>query len=193
MTETGQRGPRPFLQRGRPNRTRKKARLLLFREGGSPGDRPWRVVPGITRDPGIQEHPREKSIVWSVCMGSGPAPGSIPGASRNHSRVFPQAANADGESQHGGSAPSRTREWVFYSSGFLIPAISVSTGTREAVFAKRYRTGPRQFSNRRCCQFARAAPVVSARPPPELPSSIPSLRIPAKLILRSSVRPRSES
>jgi hypothetical protein len=46
---------------------------------------------GFAREPGIQEHGREKSIAWPVFTGSGPAPD---GASRNDTRVFQHPASA---------------------------------------------------------------------------------------------------
>jgi hypothetical protein len=44
---------------------------------------------GIAREPGTQEHGQDESMVWPVCMGSGPRPD---GPSRNDTRVFQQPA-----------------------------------------------------------------------------------------------------
>ena len=44
---------------------RKYALTSSFR-GASPGGRPWRAVPGIAREPGIQEHRLEESRAWPV-------------------------------------------------------------------------------------------------------------------------------
>src|SRR5690242_12529344 len=45
---------------------------------------------GVTRELGIQEHSREKSMHWPVFIGSGPGPD---GPSRNDTRVFQHPAS----------------------------------------------------------------------------------------------------
>jgi uncharacterized protein len=64
-------------------------------QGAFPGGRPWWTLPGITREPGIQEHRLEKSRVWPVFMGSGPGPDNV--TNSNHGSTMPGVEGTESE------------------------------------------------------------------------------------------------